>query len=137
MEGAMFRKSISLPLLLLACAVPSLGSAPAPEPYRFTAGEEISLGVEEGQIHLHSIRFTESESKMHASVLAACDEGKDQIVEVEITLLDAAGWTVAVLSGKGKVEEDDKAKIKADGKVPTDRQADIEAFQVAVSSQPD
>ena len=133
----MLRRSLPVLPLLLLCAVPSLGSTPAPEPYRFAAGEEISLSVEEGLIHLRSIRFTGSESKMQASVLAACDEGDDQIVELEITLLDAAGRTVAVLSGKGTVEEEDKAKIKADGKVPTDRQAAIEAFQIAVRSQPD
>ena len=137
MEGAMLRRSLAVPLLLLACTMPSLSSTPAPEAYRFAAGEEISLSVEEGLIHLRSIRFTGSESKMQASVLAQCDEGEDQMVELEITLLDASGRTVAVLSGKGGVEEEDKAKIKVGGKVPTDQQASIETFQIAVRSQPD
>jgi len=138
MEGAMRRESFVLPVLIIAVAAPLLvAGTTTPETYRFAAGEEITLRVEEGVISLRSVRFTGSESKLQASVLAFCDEGKDQLVNLEITLLDASGQTVGVLSGKGKVEEEEKAKIKLDAPVPTDKQADIASFQIAVASRPD
>jgi hypothetical protein len=134
----MRRRPFALSLLLTAFALPlSVAGTTAPETYRFAPGEEIMIWVEDGAIRLRSIRFTGSESKLHASVLAVADEGKDQIVKLEITLLDANGQTVGVLKGKGKVEEEDKAKIKADAPLPTDRQVDIANFQVAVSAYPD
>ena len=85
----MARKMLPFCLVLLLVAVPAAAdSAGEFEQHVFTDGEEIRLAQEDGLVALRSIRFKMSERKVHAVILAYCDEGKDQLIELDIALLD-------------------------------------------------
>jgi hypothetical protein len=134
----MVRKMLAFCFMLLLAAVPAAAdSAGQFEQHLFTDGEEIRLVQEDGLVTLRSIRFKRSERRVHAVILAYCDEGKDQLIELDIALLDQAGNIVAVLSGKGKIEEEEKAKFKITTKISPDRLQAVESFQIALFARPD
>ena len=133
----MSRKMLPLCLVLLLSALPAAADSAGFELRPFADGEEIKLLQEDGIITLRSVLFKTTATRVQAVVLAYCDEGKDQIIELDIALLDQNGNIVAVLSGQGKIEEEEKAKIKLRAKISPERLQEVVTFQIALFSRPD
>jgi serine/threonine-protein kinase len=82
-------------------------------------------------------KFVAKNAELQLEVEGHCREGKDQAVDVELELLDHSGKTVAVLKGRGTIEEDDTGKIRAKQHLTQSVVASIAAFRLTFQTQPD
>jgi hypothetical protein len=123
----------------LCCLVfgPAIADSASVDPLPFVPGGEVLVGQRDGLVTLRTIEFKVSETKLSATALVFCDKGKDQKVDLQITLLDAEGNRVALITGKGKVEEKQKNKIRFGSKVEPGLLDAVDSFQVTLQTYPD
>jgi hypothetical protein len=84
-----------------------------------------------------TFKFVSKNAELQAEVQGHCQEGKDQAVEVRLELFDQRGQVVAVLMGRGSIEEDDTGKIRAKQHLTQSVVGSIAAFRLTFQTQPD
>jgi len=84
-----------------------------------------------------TFKFVPKNAELQAEVQGHCQEGKDQAVEVRLELFDQSGQVVAVLMGRGSIEEDDTGKIRAKQHLTQSVVGSIAAFRLTFQTQPD
>ena len=106
----------------------------------FSLNSKITLGnPAQGPVSLQSARFKfdPRKAELQAEVEGYCQEGKDQAVEVQIEMLDAAGETLGRLSGKGTIEENETGAVKAKQRLTDALVARITQFRLTFQAKPD
>lgn len=90
-----------------------------------------------GPTTLKSVLFKQSKEELQVEAEARVDEGKDQKVTINVTLLDADGKTVLTGQGAAGIDEGDTGKIKFKLKLGTVAVGSIVGFEISVASVPD
>jgi hypothetical protein len=106
----------------------------------FSLGSPIALGdPTQSLVTLHSVtfKFTPKNSELQAEVAGYCSKGKDHNVEVQLALVDRDGTTVAVLKGRGDIEEKDQGRIRAKQHLTQSVVASITSFRLTFQAWPD
>ena len=64
-------------------------------------------------------------------------QAEERLVELQLALLDQRGDTVATLTGRGTIEEDDDGKIRAKQTLTQSVVSSITSFRMAFQARPD
>jgi len=106
----------------------------------FVLGARIALvAATQSLVTLDTVifKFVPKNAELQAEVQGHCQEGEDQAVDVRLELFDQRGQVVAVLTGRGTIEEDDTGKIRAKQHLTQSVVASIAAFRLTFQTQPD
>ena len=106
----------------------------------FALGSPIELGdATQSLVTLQTVtfKFLPRNVELQAEVQGYCRKGKDHAVDVELELLDQGGQTVAVLKGRGTIEEKDTGKIRAKQRLTQGVVASVAAFRLTFQARPD
>jgi serine/threonine protein kinase len=114
--------------------------AERPSSIGFALNAPIALGdLTQSLVTLRTVtfRFNRKNSELQAEVAGRCDEGKDHAVDVQLTLIDQSGDTIATLKGRGTIEEEDDGKIRAKQHLTQNVVSSVASFRITFQARPD
>jgi serine/threonine protein kinase len=117
-------------------------ATPPPPPkrlgYPFKLGSPVGIPqMVSGPTTLKSVVFKPSGEELQVEAEAKLDEGKDQKVTINVTLLDGDGNALLKGQGTAGIDEGDTGKVKFKLKLGTVALGSIMGFEISVASVPD